>query len=243
MSRTVPAGRAVRAILGTALLIGLAGCGSSHRSARPSSTTTAPSTSTTTAAPTTTATTPNTTTPVAATTTISTSFAIQTVDWKNVTLPGSVCGALQPIRLQSGQATVASSRFPGMTTVHVSLSTVVYGDLTGSGQDQAAVNIWCDNGSGTADGQLADSWVVYSAATRTLQVVGTLTTQQPGNPNSPHVAYFNTAAGGIVIAPGKITVHELWYASQDPTCCPSVQATTVWTYANGALTRTGTTQT
>jgi hypothetical protein len=125
----------------------------------------------------------------------------------------------------------------------VSLSTVVYGDLFGSGQQQAAVNVGCDNGSGTADGQLSDSWVIYSASTGTLQIIGTLTTQQPSAPDLPHVAYFNTQPGGIVIQQGKITVHELWYATQDPTCCPSVEATTVWTYADGLLVRSSTTHT
>ncbi len=239
MITTVAAVKAARVLVAGALLIGLVGCGSNHRSAATS--TTAASTSTTNASTTSTAS--SSTTTVAATTTTSSSLAIETVDWKSVSLPGSVCGSSQPIHLQSGQATVASSRFPGTTTVHVSSATVVYGDLTGRGQDEAALNVWCDNGSGTADGQLANSWVVFSGATGTLQVIGTLTPQQPSNPNSPHVAYFNVTAGGIVVAPGKITVHELWYGSQDPTCCPSVQATTVWTYADGHLVHTSTTHT
>jgi hypothetical protein len=43
------------------------------------------------------------------------------------------------------------------------------------------------------------------------------------------------------MTPGRIVVHELWYASSDGTCCPSIRATSVWHYAGGHLQHSSTT--
>ena len=61
---------------------------------------------------------------------------------------------------------------------------------------------------GTADGQLADVWVIFTAAVHGPQVIGVLTPQQPFSPGV-HVPYFNDEAGAIVIAPGTVVVPSL----------------------------------
>jgi hypothetical protein len=118
----------------------------------------------------------------------------------------------------------------------------VYGNLNGAGQDEAALNVWCNNTGGMADGQLKNTWVIFSADSGRLRAIGTLVPQQMSGP-SEHIPYFDTAPGALTIVSKTITVHELAYGSADPTCCPSVRSTTVWTYANGTLRPTATTPT
>jgi hypothetical protein len=159
--------------------------------------------------------------------------AFKSVDWDEATIPGAVCGARAPIKLAHGTADIKSARWQG--TVVVALAEERYGDLTGHGPDQVALNIWCTTTSGTADGQLADSWVIFTAGSTGPQEIGILVPQQPFSPVTPHVPYFSESAGDIVIRVGHITVHELWYGPVDATCCPSGQATTVWDYVNGRV--------
>ena len=121
----------------------------------------------------------------------------------------------------------------GTPQVVISEDRVVYGDLRGSGQDVAAIDIWCANTGGTADGQVQNSWVIFAAAEPTSPVIGVLTPQQPTSAKLPHVPYFDD--GGIAIEPGRISVQELWYGPDDGTCCPTGRATTVWTLENGTL--------
>ena len=120
---------------------------------------------------------------------------------------------------------------------------VVCGELQSGSQDVAALDVWCTNTGGTAEGQIDNSWVIYAVESGTLRVLGTLVPQQPSSAKPPHVPYFESEPEGILIQPGKITVHELWYASGDGTCCPSIRATTVWTYTDGVLRPTSTTRT
>jgi hypothetical protein len=109
---------------------------------------------------------------------------------------------------------------------------VFYGDLFGSGLDVAALDVFCSNTGGTADGQIQDSWVIFTDTTGTLQTLATLTPQQRST-TGDHVPIFTAEPGGIEIQPGKITVKEGWYGPNDDTCCPTGLATTVWTFANG----------
>ncbi len=161
---------------------------------------------------------------------------IHSVDWGDVAVPGSVCDGSEPIQLRAGRATVDAppALHAGTPRVTVSASHPVYGNLTGAGQDEAAVNVWCDDTTGTADGQLADSWVIYNADSGSLRVLGTLT-PAPAAAAGVHVSYFDTGPGGITMAPGKITATELSYGPEDATCCPSVRTTGVWIYADGVL--------
>lgn len=151
------------------------------------------------------------------------------VDWKTITVPGAVCHAAQPIRLRQGTATIPAP--PGVQAgtpeVTVREWAFAHGDLYGREDDAAAVNVWCTNTSGTADGQIENSWVLFRADKSRPQLVATLTPQRPSVPGN-HVAYFDTTPGGIRIRPGTITVKEVWYGPEDATCCPAGRATTVW---------------
>src|ERR1035437_3418035 len=125
------------------------------------------------------------------TTTSAPSIPIHSVDWGDVTVPGAVCDARQAIKLNAGKATINTPPgvVAGTPSVIIEESGVTYGNLSGTGQDDAAVNVWCTNTGGTADGQIADSWVIFTAHVGSLRVIGTLVPQQPSNATLPHVAY------------------------------------------------------
>jgi hypothetical protein len=54
---------------------------------------------------------------------------------------------------------------------------VFYGSLE-SGEDVAALSVWCSNTGGTADGQIENSLVIYTWASGRLTVLSTLTPPQ-----------------------------------------------------------------
>jgi hypothetical protein len=169
---------------------------------------------------------------------------IHSVDWGDAAVPGAVCDAPHQIRLHNGSDMInAPPRLVARTSrVVVREATVAYGHVQGDRDDTAAVNVSCATTAGTADGEIADSWVIYRTHGRSLRTIGILTTQQPAAADLPHVPYFDVGPGGIVIRPGSITVHEVWYDPSDATCCPSRAATTVWTVGrHGALVATSTT--
>ncbi len=164
-------------------------------------------------------------------------FDIHRVDWSSVTLPGAACGASRPIRLHHGRAFVtpiprrwSRDHFYGKrgVTVDSGLAAILFGDLAGSGDEDAALDVNCSNGGGTADGAFLYSWVVFNGRGGRLSVVGVVTPQvQP-----PEVL---PTLLTIAFAPGKVTAHEAFYGPDDATCCASGRATTTWTYAQGAL--------
>lgn len=198
--------------------------GSSTTSSIPVATTAVPTTlAPTTSAPSSTATTTETPT------TTSVPTPSHSVDWKSITVPGAVCHATQPIRLQQGAATIPTP--PGVQAgtpeVTVREWALAHGDLYGREDDVAAVNVWCANTSGTADGEIENSWVLFRADKSQPQLVATLTPQRP-SASGNHVAYFDTTPGGIRIQPGTITAKEVWYGPEDSTCCPTGRATTAW---------------
>jgi len=214
-----------------------AGCANGTRSAGSKVTTPvggAPGTSTST--PATTAP-PSTTT--APTTTVPPSVDLRSVDWSDLTVPGSVCHLPAPVALRDGQATVAAPASLHAGTPDVVIGAALpptFGDLLGTGIDNsAALLVSCANTGGTADGQLAFTWLVYEATPSGPRMIGALTPQEPSDILAGHVAYFDSLSGGVTIAPGAISVDELWYGPSDPTCCPSGRATTTWRYVGGTF--------
>jgi hypothetical protein len=157
------------------------------------------------------------------------------VNWADATIPGSVCGAKAAIHLLHGTAVVKDSPWPANPYVHASLDLAQYGDLNGHGPDQAALDIWCDNGGGTADGQLADAWVMFTATAEGPRVIGVLTPQEPVPGPGWHVPYFDDLPGGITIRPGQVVVREVWYGPGDGICCPQDRATTVWAFSSSGF--------
>jgi hypothetical protein len=156
---------------------------------------------------------------------------IRNVDWANVSVPGSACGATHSIRLHNDRAVVDSPRWPSVprVTVHAGWNPVVYGNLDVVGQDEAALVVGCSNGGGTAAGALAYAQVIFTSARKSLRVIGVVTPQQPRKPNRLPTLVT------VKIRHGKVIAREAWYGPNDGTCCPSGRTTTVWTYAHGAL--------
>jgi hypothetical protein len=157
------------------------------------------------------------------------------IDWRKVVLPGGVCGSSQPIRRRThyGEAYVhADVNLPWWNPVAVSSwGRPVFGDLDGDGRDEAALHVNCDNGGGTAAGQLQFSDAVFEAHGRTLRLIGIVKLQQPLDLRAGHVPV------GFVhrIERGRITTHEAWYGPYDGTCCGSGRVGTTWDYRAGRL--------
>lgn len=168
------------------------------------------------------------------------SIDLHRVNWANVTLPGSVCGASKPIHLHNHVAVVVSHRWgkrwrsaswPAWprVTVDAGWNPVVYGDLDAHGADEAALVVGCSNGGGTADGFLAYAQVIFTAG-KGPRAIAIVTPQQRKRPNVLPTLL------EVKIERGKVLAHEAWYGPNDGTCCPSGRSLTTWRYANGTLT-------
>lgn len=164
---------------------------------------------------------------------------LRAVNWRNITLPGAVCGAQRTIQLRHGAGFVYSVGHPWWPAVVVSDGPATYGDLTGDGRDEAAVVVSCSNGGGTADGQLAFAAAIFAAVGHSLRLIGVLSPRQPFEATTPHVPL----VASVRLLPGRAIVHEGWYGPPDGTCCGSGKATTVWRYVHGELTPSHTTVT
>ncbi len=167
------------------------------------------------------------------------------VKWANAMLPGSVCGVPYPIRLHNHVAVAVSHRWGKRwrsaswpdwprVTVDAGWDHVVYGDLDGDRHDEAALVVGCSNGGGTADGFLAYSQVIFTAARKSSRVIAVVTPQQR---TSPRVL---PTLLQVSIRRNRVITHEFWYGVNDGTCCPSGRSTTTWRYANGTLRPAGT---
>jgi hypothetical protein len=154
---------------------------------------------------------------------------IHSVDWADVAVPGSVCGAAKLIRLHGGTAFAESAVEPWWPAILVSGGLQKYGQL--AGRDVAVVSIGCDNGSGTAAGQLGFADVVYTLHGRVLSVIGVLTPRQPFSASTPHVPLL----GRVTIRNGQVITDEYWYGPNDGTADPSIRAATFWKLSAGVL--------
>ncbi len=150
------------------------------------------------------------------------------VDWQNTPVPGQFCDVSGLVRIKKGQGWASSAKW-GRVQFYVS-SPVLYGNLQGGGTQDAAVQVWCDNGGGTADGQIAEAYLIYRMRGRTLTLIGAVTPQEQPS-DQVHVSFF----GSVSILPGSVVAHEEWYRPSDATCCPTGKAITVWTYTHGRL--------
>ncbi|HEX4249252.1 MAG TPA: hypothetical protein VH008_15420 [Pseudonocardia sp.] len=151
------------------------------------------------------------------------------MNWTQQALPGSFCHIPGLVHYLNGAATGTSEKW-GPVHLTVDPRSTRYGDFFGDGDEVAAVHVGCDNGGGTADGQLVDSYVVVRSSAGTLHAIGVIVPQMAAVPGV-HVPLLS----GADFAAGKITVHEVWYRHYDGTCCPSGRAITVWALQNGAL--------
>jgi hypothetical protein len=167
------------------------------------------------------------------------------VNWSSVTLPGAACGSSHPIHLhrlrraRNVESTAFFSPIPKRwaqydfygkrgVSVDAGWDPVLYGDLDGSGHDDAALVYDCNNGGGTADGVLLEGWVIFTGSTGRLSVVGIVTPRVQPAHELPTLLE-------LAISPRRITAHEFFYGPYDPTAGGSGRATTIWTYAHGHL--------
>ena len=143
------------------------------------------------------------------------------VNWSDVTIPGQLCKVSGPIELHNGKAFVRHSGF-GMA-LDVFMTNVTRGSL-GHGLQVAALQVWCDNTGGTADGQLAEGILVFDSPGGHPHLLGTLTPQLKGNPML-HIPFIVV---NHIESTGHVAITEFFYNSANPTCCPSGRATTLW---------------
>jgi hypothetical protein len=132
-----------------------------------------------------------------------------------------------PIRLQTGSASLRSPRWPALSRVDAARGSVVYGDLSGDGNDAAALQVVCANLAGTAAGQLAFAVVVYSPGLPAPRALGVLTPRLRST--GSHVPILMPMS----IRRERVTVAELYYGSRDGDCCPAGRATTIWLFKAG----------
>ena len=147
--------------------------------------------------------------------------AAHSVNWGDVAIPGQLCKVSGQIQLHNGQAKVSHSGF-GMA-LDVSMLTVTRGDL-GHGLQVAALQVWCDNTGGTADGELAEGIMVFDSPGGHPHLLGTLTAQHKTSATL-HIPFIVV---NRIETSGHIAVTELFYDSANATCCPSGRATTLW---------------
>ena len=143
------------------------------------------------------------------------------VNWSDVTIPGQLCKVSGPIKLHNGKAFVRHSGFG--VALDVLMTNVTRGSL-GHGLQVAALQVWCDNTGGTADGQLAEGIVVENSPAGHPHLLGTLTPQLKGNPML-HIPFI---AVNHIESTGHVAITEFFYDSANPTCCPSGRASTLW---------------
>ncbi|HJY70593.1 MAG TPA: hypothetical protein VJ347_02320, partial [Streptosporangiaceae bacterium] len=143
------------------------------------------------------------------------------VNWGDVTIPGQLCKVNGPIKLHNGRAFVRHSGF-GMALDVLSLN-VTRGGL-GHGLQVAALQAWCDNTGGTADGELAEGIFVFDSPGGHPHLLGTLTPQLKGNPTL-HIPFIVV---NHIESTGHVAVTEFFYTPANATCCPSGRATTLW---------------
>lgn len=149
---------------------------------------------------------------------------LRSVDWSNLALPGDFCGVRGSVQYKSGEAVGVSANYGEVHLNQMSFSNAVsYGDIDGDGLDDAAVALGCDNGGGTASGQLAFGGVVVASRLGVLKAIGTVTARMVPTEGG-HV----TLIKSISLSRGKVVVDELWYRPTDSTCCPSGEASTTW---------------
>ena len=143
------------------------------------------------------------------------------VNWGNVTIPGQLCKVSGQIQLHNGRAFVRHSGF-GMA-LDVLMLAVTHGNL-GHGLQVAALQIWCDNTGGTADGQLAEGIFVFDSPGGHAHLLGVLTPQH----RTSAMLHIPFIIVNRIESSGHVAVTEFFYHPSNATCCPSGRATTLW---------------
>ena len=170
------------------------------------------------------------------TTWVQSSSDLRQYDWQSVTIPGQWFDGPAEVKLTAGQATVPTAH--GKLVVTAVPGDVIYGDLFGDRQTDAAIEVWVDNGGGTAASQAAEAWVVYKPGASGPVAVGAATpriapiTSWGVNPrNAPHISYITN----VTIEPGKVLCDESFYNPGDIDANPTGHVTYQYSLINGEL--------
>ncbi|MGW3037462.1 hypothetical protein ACWDCB_40485 [Streptomyces sp. NPDC001178] len=169
------------------------------------------------------------------------SLDLHTVDWRAAKIPGSLCRASSSILLHDGSASNVPSTFNGPEPnmpqdVSADVKKVTYGDLTGDGNDEAALPVLCMNHNATAAGQTAMGILVFDGSSGRLHLLGTLIGQQRRSGEPPNFLEVRQMAYATV---GKIVAVESFYSPTDYNSCPTGRARDTWVYKGGKLKATG----
>jgi hypothetical protein len=174
------------------------------------------------------------------------SARIRHVNWGAVTLPGSICRGSQPVHLRNGSAVARrTQRSDGVwhTWPRIYLSEIgahpTYGTL--GGRPAAALDVGCNNGGQTADGYMAYAQVIFVERHDAAPILAGIVKPhiQPWGSAGPRLASLLT----VTFHGNEVIAHEAFYGGSDGTCCPSGQATTVWTHSGAGFHRVRTTVT
>jgi hypothetical protein len=150
------------------------------------------------------------------------------VRWSSATLPGDFCDIDGLVKFKKRRA-IAKSTTWGKVHVEVWPKDIQYGDLDGDGQAEAAVDVDCNTGGGTAGDLIQSAYIVVRAADGFLVPVGTITPKQQ-LADGPATRLKKARFGR-----NRITVRELFYRASDPNCCASGEANTTWTLRDNRL--------
>lgn len=152
---------------------------------------------------------------------------LREVNWAEIPTPGEFCGVPELLRFGSGNEVRATSTTWGTVRVYRNKQ-FEYGDTDGDRRDEAVVYVGCRD-TVTMNAQITSGYVVYAGVGDDLVVLGSIT---PRRKNGAYPTQLTSAE----FAPGRITVHEKWFRPNDPHCCPSGDATTVWLREGDRLT-------
>jgi hypothetical protein len=147
-------------------------------------------------------------------------------DWEQVVVPSNFCGIGEPTALVNGGATATSTTWG---PVQLAFRDVEYGDLLGDEKDEAAVSVYCDNGGGTGSGLLEYGIAIFAEREGSLTHISTVTATKQFEGIMP------TSVSVKEWKKPSMVVSEYYYREYDPTCCPSGEAETTWTWAGETL--------
>lgn len=138
--------------------------------------------------------------------------------WSNIPVTARFCGIENSVQLSGGEASSQSSKW-GSIHVFVFPENI---QLEGVSGPLVAKKAMCDNGGGTAAGNLAYAYLLFASDERTTRVLAELPAQQPTLGEHPTMVNSITGSGET------FTVDEAWFRLNDANCCPSGAARTVW---------------
>ncbi|UVF79178.1 LppP/LprE family lipoprotein [Gordonia mangrovi] len=139
--------------------------------------------------------------------------------WSSVPITAAFCGVPGSVQLSDFEATTQSSSWG---KVHVFMFAEAT-DLTAPGRSTLLGHrASCDNGGGTAAGNIATSYLLFAKEGDNSRVFAELPAQQPKQGEHP------TIVTDIARAGDTLTVKEQWYRSADPNCCASGTSESTW---------------